>query len=105
MEPLSMDPVPLSLDEGVVFVVLNSGLSAPRFLAVLFFLRCSRWISSRHSRSREVSVVNKEFQPLVESSVVIVFVSEIAPDSANVNIVSLSLSKKKEKKIKRKGKG
>ena len=100
----SLQSVPLFLADGVlVFVVLNDGLSAPRFLAVLFFLRCSRWISSRHSSSREVSVVNEEFQPLVESSVAIVFVWEIAPDSANVNIVSLSLSQKKENKKKRKG--
>ena len=43
------------------------------------------------------SVVNEEFQPPVESSVAIVFVWEIAPDSANVNIVSLTCHKKKGK--------
>ena len=100
MEQLSM-LVPCSSDlflaDGVVFVMLNDGLSASRFLDVLFFLRCSRWISSRHSRSREVSVVNKEFQPLVESSArAIVFEWEIAPDSANHK-------KWKENKKKRKG--
>ena len=75
MEPLSM-LVPCSslfLADGVVFVVLNDGLCSALSCCPLFSSLLAMDFKSALSLHRS-SVVNEEFQPLVESSVAIVFV-------------------------------